>query len=250
MQAPERIRQHGSPLETVRSLTTSATASSAKPQGDQAVSSTPEPQPSDVMDRLNVRMTEIFGSRWTSQYPRAALDTWAKGLADMTRDQLARGVNACVAGALEWPPTLPEFRKLCLTIPGMQGLPEPEEAWLEAYAIAARRKEPHTCSHPAVWHAYVECGDLPHMSEEAGHKRFIRIYAVACRMFADGKPLTAIPQMLPAPKDAGGEGASYTAEQIQKARDAAFAKLDELMGRSSQPSRARAFASEVSHGSP
>ena len=230
MQAPERIRPHGSLLETVRSLTTSATASSAR---EPAVSSTPEPQPDDVMDDLNVRMTEIFGSKWTSQFPRAALDTWAKGLADMTREQIGRGVAACVSGAMQWPPSLPEFRALCLTIPGVAGLPDPEEAWLEAYAIAAKRKNPSACSHPAVWHAYVECGDLAHMPEEAGHKRFIRIYAVACRLFAEGKPMTAIPQMLPAPSSAGGDGATHTAEQIRQARDAAFARLDALMGRHS-----------------
>lgn len=67
-------------------------------------------------------MAEIYGHRWTSAYGETADDcgageTWAKGLAGVTGEQLGEGLKACVASADPWPPTLPEFRARCLGIP-------------------------------------------------------------------------------------------------------------------------------------
>lgn len=44
-------------------------------------------------------------------------DTWAKGLAGLTPQQLARGLEACITRTDPWPPVLAEFRALCLAIP-------------------------------------------------------------------------------------------------------------------------------------
>ena len=46
-------------------------------------------------------------------------ETWAKGLAGLTGDDLARGLSACITRSDEWPPGLPEFRALCLGIPSL-----------------------------------------------------------------------------------------------------------------------------------
>lgn len=68
-------------------------------------------------------MAEIYGHKWTSAYgsdPGASVGgTWAKGLAGLNQSDIAAGVEACLAGALSWPPTLPEFRELCLGIPSV-----------------------------------------------------------------------------------------------------------------------------------
>lgn len=66
-------------------------------------------------------MAEIYGHRWTSAYGdnpnEGAALTWAKGLGGMTPQQLADGLRNCIASADPWPPTLPEFRGMCLSIP-------------------------------------------------------------------------------------------------------------------------------------
>lgn len=66
-------------------------------------------------------MTEIYGHRWASSYGddpgSSAGQTWAKGLAGLTPVQLAAGLSACITSAEPWPPTLPEFRQMCLGIP-------------------------------------------------------------------------------------------------------------------------------------
>lgn len=68
-------------------------------------------------------MAEIYGHRWISAYGEdpegSAALTWGKGLAGMSGAQLAAGLAACVASAEPWPPTLPEFRALCLGIPSL-----------------------------------------------------------------------------------------------------------------------------------
>lgn len=67
-----------------------------------------------------VRMAEIYGTRFTSQYgdsEGSTAHTWAKGLAGLSKAQLAAGLEACLIAADPWPPTLPEFRARCFAIP-------------------------------------------------------------------------------------------------------------------------------------
>jgi hypothetical protein len=69
-------------------------------------------------------MAEIYGHRWTSSYgadpnPDGAAGTWAKGLAGVTAAQIADGLRACLTSADPWPPTLPEFRAMCLGVPSL-----------------------------------------------------------------------------------------------------------------------------------
>lgn len=73
------------------------------------------------MRTLWLRMTEIYGHRWISAYgadaEQGAGQTWAKGLGGITAQQLAQGLSSALASSDAWPPTLPEFRSLCLGIP-------------------------------------------------------------------------------------------------------------------------------------
>jgi hypothetical protein len=66
-------------------------------------------------------MADVFGHRWISAYgadPQGgAGQTWAAGLAGLTPPQIAAGVDACMVSADPWPPTLPQFRAMCLGIP-------------------------------------------------------------------------------------------------------------------------------------
>lgn len=80
-----------------------------------------------TMVRLWQRMVAIYGHRWVSSfgvsaengegYLTLAAETWARGLAGVTNQQIGQGVAACVTGSDSWPPTLPAFRALCLGIP-------------------------------------------------------------------------------------------------------------------------------------
>lgn len=73
------------------------------------------------MQQLWLRMAEIYGHRWSSAYgddpAGSAAQTWAKGMAGLTPQQVADGIGSSIACADPWPPTLPEFRLRCLGIP-------------------------------------------------------------------------------------------------------------------------------------
>ena len=71
-------------------------------------------QPETVIDRLWSRMTQVYGHKWTSSFGEFDQDdTWGKGLADLSLDQIKTGFVSCLDSDQEWPPTLPQFRQFC-----------------------------------------------------------------------------------------------------------------------------------------
>lgn len=81
----------------------------------------PSPLTTDALDSLWIAMADVYGHRWTSSYGADPVTgsgtTWAKGLRGITGRQLGAGIQACITSAEPWPPTLPEFRALCLGVP-------------------------------------------------------------------------------------------------------------------------------------
>lgn len=75
----------------------------------------PNALPEAWAERIFQRMEDRYGSLWVDRYgafPRERIKrAWAEDLADMSKDELARGVSACRDA--KFPPTLPEFRALC-----------------------------------------------------------------------------------------------------------------------------------------
>lgn len=198
---------------------------SASPQPSQ--SETPpvvERLSTALLDRFWQRMSEIYGHRWVSSYGAVPSDTWARGLAGFTGEQIARGLAACLKTTEEWPPSLPAFRDRCLTV---QNVPEPETAWEDALAIARRWKSPRECLHPAIWHALSQIGDYSHLNTDVLEKRFRRNYEQAARM----TEFTPIPQPLPRPEDVR---TNYDPVLVAAKRDEALAKIDAMFGRRAQ----------------
>lgn len=76
------------------------------------------------MTKIWVRMLAIYGHKWASHLG-AAVDadgrlsesarTWQQGLVGVSRENLKTAFDALVLKKHEWPPSLPEFRKLCLS---------------------------------------------------------------------------------------------------------------------------------------
>jgi hypothetical protein len=86
-----------------------------------------EPLPAAYLRRIWERMIAAFPNRWApsmGESPQGADgqltvagDTWARALGGLTTSQLAKGLDASVATATGWPPTLPEFKARALGIP-------------------------------------------------------------------------------------------------------------------------------------
>jgi hypothetical protein len=97
------------------------------PQGGAVASGAEPPErppvPLAVIQRLWLRMTQIFGHAWTSSMgddPNGSTgNTWRAGLAGLSPPQISTGLAACMARGGEWPPSLPSFRAMCLGIPSL-----------------------------------------------------------------------------------------------------------------------------------
>lgn len=73
------------------------------------------PLRADWIERLFDRMSGMYGARfadaWRGVDPERVKRTWSEELAGFSGDEIARGVTALKTR--DWPPTLPEFAKLC-----------------------------------------------------------------------------------------------------------------------------------------
>lgn len=179
---------------------------SERPSGAEKRQKLPQP----LLDKLWLKMTEIYGRRWTGSFGVSVDQShaWAATLGGLTGEQIAVGLNALACTEdkqlQDWPPAAPQFRALCLSRdPEAFGLPSEEQAYREA----CRRAHPagpaleDAWSHPAVCHAALETGfnNLNTLKADASRKLFARNYDVACRMVMDGQPLKSIPLGLPDP---------------------------------------------------
>jgi len=115
------------------------------------------PVPVAWIERMFAKFEDRWGTLWQQRYagiPIArVMKTWSEELADLTPEQIANGVNA--SRDLKYPPTLGEFRDLCLKVPF-----DPEEAYQEAvnqmYIRHSGGKD--KWSHPAIFWAAVKIG--------------------------------------------------------------------------------------------
>lgn len=83
-----------------------------------------EALPLHWIDKLFARFEAYYGSRFADAWRGADVamvkDVWAEKLAELTRDELAAGVQAL--DRCKFPPTLPEFYALCRPAPDYENL--------------------------------------------------------------------------------------------------------------------------------
>jgi len=151
------------------------------------------------LGRLVVReMRLLYGTKFAQQWqglsPRELRESWDQKLAGFNEAQVRRGIAAC--HLREWPPTVPEFLRLCC--PWMT----PEVAYHEAVRgmSARQRGETGEWSHPAVYWAAVGVSsvDLLHSTYGSLKSRWENTLAdeLSRRTWAD---IPAPRQALPAP---------------------------------------------------
>jgi hypothetical protein len=108
---------------------------------------------------MNLTYGKRFIDQWIGVKPDAMIEHWAHELAGYSREELQNGYLAMQSR--DWPPTLPEFKKLCR--PPLDAL----AAYYEALrGLEARRKgQMGHWSHPAIyWAACPMTFDLLHQT--------------------------------------------------------------------------------------
>lgn len=114
-------------------------------------SSTSTPLPVSWVEKLLHQMLLSYGKKFTDQWGATNTDElvahWCGSLAGYTGPELARGLKALETR--EWPPSLPEFKRMCRPPVDVTA------AYYEAVAgVQARASgEYGKWSHPAIYHA-------------------------------------------------------------------------------------------------
>jgi hypothetical protein len=105
-----------------------------------------EPIPPREMRRVWAIMAQIFGHGWLTNYGDSADspagETWSRGLAGLSRAQIAEGIRAVGTSGAEWPPSMPRFRAMCLGVPSYAAVAE---------EIRLTSSEPSTAFARLVW---------------------------------------------------------------------------------------------------
>ncbi|MNK63117.1 hypothetical protein D3C87_823240 [compost metagenome] len=116
--------------------------------------------------KLFQRLAAMYGDKlpkmWGAVPESAMHEVWAEDLAGFTGDEIATGLQACKQR--EWPPTLPEFIRLCR--PWMS----PEIAYHEAvHGMSCRRRgEMGSWSHPSVYWAAIAVSSVDLLNSTYG----------------------------------------------------------------------------------
>jgi len=178
------------------------TASLSVEREDSKYQSALDPHISAIVDKLFVFFYSICRG-FDKQYQdpkRLNIEKtqWIKAFMDIgfnTLEKVQLGVKKC---RLESPintPTIGQFVKWCTPSAQDLGIPDIEDAYLEAcknshFAISEKQ-----WSHPAVYHAWSMCKsfDLANLPKKNSFPIFERNYDITVKMILNGEPLKPIP---------------------------------------------------------
>ena len=97
-----------------------------------------------VINKLWVRMSQIYGHKWVSNYGSEPSKPWIDVVARLSNEQIAYGLQQIVKRLEKWPPDLIEFRQLCTSrskLKSLSHLPGPKEIMAQRENTAAVRIE-------------------------------------------------------------------------------------------------------------
>jgi hypothetical protein len=177
------------------------------------------------------QMASKYGHRWTSQYGAepwndrgaGAGNVWQHDLGGLTRQDLERGIERCMERDDAWPPTLPEFRRLCLPRPEDFGVPDEEEAFMEAAGRAHPCAPQHDWSHPTVVAAFRRMGRhrFHELERREARRAWHTVWRRVVRQYMAGR-LDEAEIALPAPKDSSAPPEPASPETANREMDRIF----------------------------
>lgn len=145
-----------------------------------------EAQPAARMRQLWLRMTEIYGHKFTSACGEDAAsgagETWAIGLSGLSARDINTGLSAALTSTDPWPPTLPQFRAMCLGIPS-----------LAAVRLAIRMKAKPTPFTVMLWQN-LDSYRLRQASADAADRLVREAYELTREYVMQGRELPLVPE--------------------------------------------------------
>ena len=141
-------------------------------------------------------MTGLYGAKWTKEHGLAdRTGAWLDTLQHLNPQLIAIGVRRCQREK-DWPPSAPEFLRLCQPTPEECGLPSVAKAWQEANEHAGSPNH-HPWSHRAVYLAGRAAGWFEMRSaatpqdQRDAKVRFANAYGALVEKVVLGQPIEA-----------------------------------------------------------
>jgi len=66
-----------------------------------------------VINKLWVRMSQIYGAKWVSNYGEVPTQPWINLISNMPHEKIAHGLNEIIKEGDNWPPSLSKFNRMC-----------------------------------------------------------------------------------------------------------------------------------------
>jgi len=66
-----------------------------------------------VINKLWVRMSQIYGAKWVSNYGEVPTQPWINLINNMPHEKIAHGLNEIIKEGDNWPASLAKFNKMC-----------------------------------------------------------------------------------------------------------------------------------------
>lgn len=140
----------------------------------------------------------LFGSKWTSQFGESVDKSgqWGQTLGDVSRAQVAAGLDVIRKSGRVWPPTAPEFREICILAPlGM--IKSADQALVEFNRyLASGCRDPWSLS-PEVYHTISKNLDMflfRQMDFSESSKTFHSAYRATIDQLRSGEKLCLPPE--------------------------------------------------------
>ena len=98
------------PMQNWKSaLTNWVKRSNTQSKVEKAVSNTG----TSVINKLWVRMSQIYGAKWVSNYGEVPTQPWINLINNMPHEKIAHGLNEIIKEGDNWPPSLSKFNRMC-----------------------------------------------------------------------------------------------------------------------------------------
>ncbi len=187
-------------------------------------------------------MGEIYGHLWVSQYGNGGgtgWETWCTALEGMTADQIKTGVQRLMVEMPKFPPSLPEFLRMCGADGETQaGLPGRELAFPLVMNIASRPVEfgkgrDLSGLSPALYWIYkhLDLYQWKRMSTREARKVFNAVYDQCIQAAANGETFVEPPVLIDSSEKMAGraaKGAADNPENLSKRKAKGRAAIAEM----------------------
>lgn len=177
---------------------------------------------SKAIETLWDKMSAMFGHRWTASFGEKTDpdQVWFRCLQDLTGKDIANGLSAVALSGMEWPPTAPQFRDMCIHH-NVSNLLDADQAYAELVRFVRGGGRSYELLSPETYFTYrnMDVWNWRTLSAEKAEKVFKSAFKSTIQHAKNGGefppvPTAAISREMPKPSGVVSESGRARAKQI------------------------------------